>query len=182
MSGAGIRRTAYYTQVPWGRLALAAGAALLVIGATVWFVPSWVASKPAAAPAPSPVRPVAPTPERANGGGGEGGGDAPTAGPTSSSDASGLVPAPAAVRAAVVAGVAALAPWSVDSVLVAESDPSWAVAHFAVLAGGRGLFVLAHQAAGSWRAVESGYPQMPCDETVPSGVHADLGLLMASCG
>jgi len=186
MSGAGIRRTTFQAPPAWWKLCLAAAVALGTITATVFIVPSWESSAPVAARAPSPApsapsaRGGAPAAPGAVGGGG-GGGSAGASSSGSGGEAHGLRPAPKPVYSAVVAGVAAIAPLSVDSVLVADSDATWAVAHIAPTAGNHGLFILAHQ-IGSWSSIESGYPQMPCEEAVPTGVQADLGLLMASCG
>lgn len=188
MSGAAIRRTTFQAPPAWGKLCLAAAVALGTITATVFIVPSWESSAPVAARAPSPS-PSAPSAQAAApaapgtgaGGGGGGGGSAGDSSSGSGGEAHGLRPATKPVYSAVVAGVAAIAPLSVDSVLVADSDATWAVAHIAPTTGNHGLFILAHQ-IGSWSSIESGYPQMPCDEAVPTGVQADLGLLMASCG
>jgi hypothetical protein len=172
-----------------GRLAIAVVVALGIIGATVFLVPSWESASPVSAPTGAPA---AGAPARASGapaarggsGGGSGGGGGGGGGASSSGapgDANGLNPATKAVSATVVAGVHAVAPGTVDHVLVADSDPSWAVAHVAPSSGNHGLFILVHY-TGGWYEVESGYPQMPCDEAIPAGVQADLGLLMASCG
>ncbi len=190
MSGAAIRRTTFQAPPAWGKLCLAAAVALGTITATVFIVPSWESSAPVAARAPSPspsapsAQAAAPAAPGTGAGGGGGGGGSAGAGASSSGsggEAHGLRPAAKPVYSAVVAGVAAIAPLSVDSVLVADSDATWAVAHIAPTTGNHGLFILAHQ-IGSWSSIESGYPQMPCDEAVPTGVQADLGLLMASCG
>jgi len=181
MSGADLKATIFYTSPAWGRIALAVGIALGVLGGVVLLVPRWQAPAPApAAPhseAPAARPPVAHAPG-GGGGAGAGGGSAQSQ-PAQFGPPHGMRPATMAEAAAVTHEVPAAAKGT-DNVLVADSDPQWAVAHVAAGPGGQGLFVLAHWAS-SWSAVDSGYPQMPCDELVPTPVQADLGLLMASC-
>ena len=76
--------------------------------------------------------------------------------------------------------VASMVSGRMDRVLIAESDTTWGVVHIAAGTTGTGLFILVHNMR-AWQIVESGYPQMACDELLPEGVRADLGLLMHSC-
>jgi hypothetical protein len=82
---------------------------------------------------------------------------------------------------AVTHDVASVVGGQIDRVLIAESDATWGVVHIAAGTSGAGLFILVHD-LGVWQVVESGYPQMACDELLPDGVRADVGLLMRSCG
>lgn len=70
----------------------------------------------------------------------------------------------------------------IDGVLVSNTEPSWGVVEVGVAGSGQiAQFVLVSY-AGSWSAVASGYPQIPCFPTAPAPVRADLGDLMAPCG
>ncbi len=127
---------------------------------------------PAAAAAPAPVAAparAAATPATA----------APVTSPSVPADPNvhGLRPATPAELAAVAAGVVPPAGDRIDGVQIAESDPTWGVAH---AGGSNPQWLLLSSYAGRWGEAEYGYPTLPC-YVVPGGVAVDLGNLLDGC-
>jgi hypothetical protein len=124
------------------------------------------------------------SPATGAGGGGGGGGRAGASlevGPaeaSSSATPGGMRQATALERASVIAGAPASPGDTIDSVLIAESDPSWGVEY--VDTGGEAEVVLVDDAP-AWQAVEAGVAPVPCYPVAPADVRADLESVMLAC-
>jgi hypothetical protein len=68
-------------------------------------------------------------------------------------------------------------PMSIDTVLHAASDRTWArIAVVPATSSGDGFAVIAHCVGVQWTVVEGGSHDVGCGELVPAGVSHDLGL------
>jgi hypothetical protein len=68
-------------------------------------------------------------------------------------------------------------PMSIDTVLHAASDHTWArIAVVPATSSGDGFAVIAHCVGVQWTVVEGGSHDVGCGELVPAGVSRDLGL------
>jgi hypothetical protein len=86
--------------------------------------------------------------------------------------------APAGAGTSIEAGVPK-PPGTATSVVVAQSDPTYAVVAYG---GNPGTLALLHQSGSGWTLLAEGSPQLPCVYGLPVEVQADVLGRMQSCG
>ena len=93
----------------------------------------------------------------------------------------GLRTAQPAELAAIAAAVPAPPGQQIDSVMIPVAEPTWGVLHVAAAAGAAQEYVLIELIKGTWTPIDSGYPRLPCNQTIPSAVLVDLGSTATLC-
>jgi len=93
----------------------------------------------------------------------------------------GLRQATAAEVGAIIADITPPAGQQFDNITISVADDSWGVLEVGAAAGKGADFIAVRLASGTWTSVDSGYPTLPCDESMPSNVRASLGSLVAPC-
>lgn len=116
--------------------------------------------------------------------GGASGTGATGTGPSSGSSSTtppagaGLTAAPSGESTTISSGVAN-PPGTVQSVMVTQGDPTYAVVQYG---GSSPTNVLLHQSGSGWQVLGEGSPQISCVPGLPTDVVASLSAVMQFCG